>query len=238
MGITLAFLGILGFFVGLVLSVIGLIRKKKMKGGLVLGISIVVFIIGFIMVPTNGNESSKDKEKVETAAKPKEETPPTEEKEVKEEPVKEKPVTAQTEANEESPSEAQNATIEAFKSNDFMKFADAFYRLSAPERSNVYRSTVEGAMVTWTGIITDLETVKDSIIVMGKTDAYNGADWITLGNENADLVPYVIIVEMNDPSVKTGLKKGDSITIQGEIGARGDMELKFNWKLYKGEIVK
>ncbi|MCK1987182.1 hypothetical protein MPH48_03590 [Lysinibacillus fusiformis] len=170
----------------------------------------------------------------EEEVKPKEETP-TEEKEVKEDPTKEKPVTAQTEA---SPSEAQNATIEAFKSNDFMKFADAFYGLSASERSDVYRSTVEGAMVTWTGIITDLDTVKDSIIVMGKTDAYNGADWITLGNENADLVPYVIIVEMTDPSVKTGLKKGDSITLKGEVGARGDKEVNYNWKLYKGEIVK
>ncbi|WP_342530097.1 hypothetical protein MKX57_16190 [Lysinibacillus sp. FSL M8-0216] len=169
----------------------------------------------------------------EEEAKPKEETPSTEEKEVKEEPV-----TAQTEVNETSPSEAQNATIEAFKSNDFMKFADAFYGLSASERSDVYRSTVEGAMVTWTGVITDLETIKDSIIVMGKTDAYNGADWITLGNENADLVPYVIIVEMTDPSVKTGLKKGDSITLKGEVGARGDKEVNYNWKLYKGEIVK
>jgi hypothetical protein len=173
----------------------------------------------------------------EEEVKPKEETP-TEAKEVKEDPTKEKPVTAQTEATEASPSEAQNATIEAFKSNDFMKFADAFYGLSASERSDVYRSTVEGAMVTWTGIITDLETVKDSIIVMGKTDAYNGADWITLGNENADLVPYVIIVEMTDPSVKTGLKKGDSITLKGEVGARGDKEVNYNWKLYKGEIVK
>ena len=119
-----------------------------------------------------------------------------------------------------------------------MKFADAFYGLSASERSDVYRSTVEGSMVTWTGTITDLETIKDSIIVMGKTDAYNGADWITLESNNADLVPYVIIVEMNDPSVKTGLKKGDSITLKGEVGARGDMDMKFNWKLYKGEIVK
>ncbi len=173
----------------------------------------------------------------EEEVKPKEETP-TDEKEVKEDPTKEKPVTAQTEATEASPSEAQNATIEAFKSNDFMKFVDAFYGLSASERSDVYRSTVEGAMVTWTGIITDLDTVKDSIIVMGKTDAYNGADWITLGNENADLVPYVIIVEMTDPSVKTGLKKGDSITLKGEVGARGDKEVNYNWKLYKGEIVK
>lgn len=168
----------------------------------------------------------------EEDAKPKEETP-TEEKEVKEEPV-----TVQSEGKEESASEAQNATIEAFKSNDFMKFAEAFYGLKAPERSDVYRSTVEGAMVTWSGIITDLDTVKDSIIIIGKTDAYSDADWNTLGNENADLLPYVIIVEMNDPSVKTGLKKGDSITLKGEIGSRGDKEAKFNWKLYKGEIVK
>ncbi|GAB0170564.1 cell envelope integrity protein TolA [Lysinibacillus sp. CTST325] len=77
MGTKLAILGIFGFFVGLVLLVIGFIKKKKMKGGLVLGISVVVFIIGFIMVPTNGTESSKDSkdnEKVETTAKPKEET--------------------------------------------------------------------------------------------------------------------------------------------------------------------
>ncbi|QPQ29925.1 cell envelope integrity protein TolA [Lysinibacillus sp. JNUCC 51] len=106
MGTTLAFLGILGFFVGLVLLVIGLIRKKKMKGGLVLGISIVVFIIGFIMVPTNGIESSKDskdKEKVETAAKSKEET--REEKaarEAKEAEDKEQKANEEAEAKEKS----------------------------------------------------------------------------------------------------------------------------------------
>ncbi len=43
---------------------------------------------------------------------------------------------------------------------------------------------------------------------------------------------------MTDPSVKTGLKKGDSITLKGEVGARGDKEVNYNWKLYKGEIVK
>ncbi|MGE7092994.1 hypothetical protein ACQKII_16375 [Lysinibacillus sp. NPDC048646] len=78
MGYLLVFLGMFGVIVGLVLLVIGLIKKKKMKGGFVLGISIVAFIIGFIIVPTNSTEStnnSKDKEKVGTAAKPKEETP-------------------------------------------------------------------------------------------------------------------------------------------------------------------
>lgn len=147
---------------------------------------------------------------------------------------KEEPVIAEVE--EEGPTEAQKATIEAFQSNDFMKFADAFYGLSATERSDIYRSTVEGSAVSWTGAITDLETIKDSIVIMGKTDAYNGANWTTLGNEHSDLVPYVIIVEMKDPSVKTNLNKGDIVTLSGEIGSRGDLEAKFNWKLYKGEI--
>ncbi|MGN7116019.1 hypothetical protein [Lysinibacillus odysseyi] len=150
----------------------------------------------------------------------------------------EEPATTEPEDQEEGPSEDQTATIEAFQSNDFMKFANAFYDLTGPERSEVYSSTVEGATVTWTGTIADLETIKDSIVVMGKMDAYNGADWTTLGNENADLIPYVIIVEMSDPSVKSELKKGDPITVKGEIGARGDKEAQFNWKLYKGEVVK
>jgi|GEM_PF-1238706 len=108
MGTTLAILGIFGFFAGLVLLVIGLIRKKKMKGGLVLGISIVVFIIGFIMVPTNGTESSKDskdKEKVETAANPKEETP--EEKAAREKKEAEEKALAEQKAKEEAEAKAK-----------------------------------------------------------------------------------------------------------------------------------
>lgn len=108
MGTSLAILGMLGFFVGLVLLVIGLIRKKKMKGGLVLGISVVVFIIGFIMVPTNGTESSKDSkdnEKVETAAKPKEETP--EEKAAREAKEAEEKALAEQKAKEEAEAKAK-----------------------------------------------------------------------------------------------------------------------------------
>ena len=153
-------------------------------------------------------------------------------------PVEEETATTEPEVQEEGLSEAQTTTIEAFESNDFMKFADSFYELEGPERSEVYSSAVDGAAVTWSGVVTDLETISDSIVVMGKTDAYNGADWITLGQEHADLVPYVIIVEMNDPAVKTGLSKGDTITFTGEVGARGDVEMKYNWKLYKGEIVQ
>lgn len=108
MGYFLVLIGMFGFITGLVLLVIGLIKKKKMKGGLVLGISIAAFIIGLIMVPTDDTESSKDskdKEKVETTAKPKEETP--EEKAAREKKEAEEKALAEQKAKEEAAAKAK-----------------------------------------------------------------------------------------------------------------------------------
>lgn len=131
MSLLLAFLGFLGFIVGLVLIVIGLIKKKKMKGGLVLGISVVIFIVGFILTPVDGTESGKQAdthEKVETVTKPKEETPEekaareakeAEEKALAEQKAKEEAeVRAKVEAEAKAKAEAErNAKLEALKIN-------------------------------------------------------------------------------------------------------------------------
>ncbi|WP_053075720.1 hypothetical protein [Lysinibacillus sp. LK3] len=123
MSLLLAFLGFLGFIVGLVLIVIGLIKKKKMKGGLVLGISVVIFIVGFILTPIDGTESGKQAathEKVETVTKPKEETP--EEKAAREAKEAEEKALAEQKAKEEAEvrakAEAERiAKLEALKIN-------------------------------------------------------------------------------------------------------------------------
>lgn len=131
MSLLLAFLGFLGFIVGLVLIVIGLIKKKKMKGGLVLGISVVIFIVGFILTPVDGTESGKQAdthEKVETVTKPKEETPEekaareakeAEEKALAEQKAKEEAeVRAKAEAEAKAIAEAERiAKLEALKIN-------------------------------------------------------------------------------------------------------------------------
>lgn len=235
-----------------VLLIIQFIKKDKTKGKKqlkFLGISFAVMMVSvvgygistdsFDLETTTTEKVDSEKKDVAAEVKKAEETPEeiNETKEVMVEveekktetsaPVEEKVVEVSTE---------QQNVIEAFKSNDFMQFVEAFYSIEGPERGDLFRTTVEGARVTWSGIITDLETIKDSIIMIGKTDAYNGEDWITLNNEYKELVPYVIIVEMNDPSVKESLKKGDTITLTGEIGARGDEKMFYNWKLYKGEI--
>lgn len=131
MSLLLEFLGFLGFIVGLVLIVIGLIKKKKMKGGLVLGISVVIFIVGFILTPVDGTESGKQAdthEKVETVTKPKEETPEekaareakeAEEKALAEQKAKEEAeVRAKAEAEAKAKAEAERiAKLEALKIN-------------------------------------------------------------------------------------------------------------------------
>ncbi|MCR6522443.1 hypothetical protein [Lysinibacillus capsici] len=131
MSLLLAFLGFSGFIVGLVLIVIGLIKKKKMKGGLVLGISVVIFIVGFILTPVDGTESGKQAdthEKVETVTKPKEETPEekaareakeAEEKALAEQKAKEEAeVRAKAEAEAKAKAEAERiAKLEALKIN-------------------------------------------------------------------------------------------------------------------------
>lgn len=52
-------LGFLGIIVGIILLILGLILKKKMKGGLVLSISIILFIIA-ILIPSKATEDTKE----------------------------------------------------------------------------------------------------------------------------------------------------------------------------------
>lgn len=102
-----------------------------MKGGLVLGISVVIFIVGFILTPVDGTESGKQAdthEKVETVTKPKEETPEekaareakeAEEKALAEQKAKEEAeVRAKAEAEAKAKAEAERiAKLEALKIN-------------------------------------------------------------------------------------------------------------------------
>ncbi|UOK62229.1 hypothetical protein MT997_28585 [Paenibacillus sp. OVF10] len=67
---------------------------------------------------------------------------------------------------------------------------------------------------------------------------YNGEDWTTISTEKQDMMPYTFIVELRNESMKNGLKKGDKVNLKASLDSRGDKELKYNWKLYEGEVVK
>ena len=85
-------ISLLGMITGVVFLILGLIKKKKLKGGIVLGVSVLLFFVSLIMPAPEGS-----KEKVEVASKTQEEL--NKEKEVeqakKEEEAKEKAVAEQ-----------------------------------------------------------------------------------------------------------------------------------------------
>lgn len=94
-------ISLVGMMAGLVLLVFGLIKKKKLKGGIVLGVSVVLFFASLLMPAPEGS-----KEKVEVASKTQEEL--DKEKEAKQ--VKKE---AEEKAKEEAQKEEERIAKEA-----------------------------------------------------------------------------------------------------------------------------
>ncbi|MBE7682223.1 hypothetical protein [Paenibacillus sp. P13VS] len=119
---------------------------------------------------------------------------------------------------------------------DFMPVVEAYFSLPKDQKSSTWDTYMVKKIVNWSGTIADLETIEDSIVVYGG-DNYNGEDWTTISTEKVDMMPYTFIVELKDKTTKSGLKKGDKLSLEASLNSRGDKELKYNWKLYDGEIV-
>lgn len=135
-------------------------------------------------------------------------------------------------------SEEQRKVAELMESNtDFLPVTEAYFALPKDQKSSTWDSFMVKKIVTWSGTIADLEAIGDSIVVYGG-EKYNGEDWITISTEKKDMMPYTLIVELKDKSMKNGLKEGDKVTFKASLDSRGDKALQFNWKLYEGEIVK
>lgn len=119
---------------------------------------------------------------------------------------------------------------------DFDKFVDAYYLLSAGDRTSVFENDLMDKHVKWTATIADLDSLRDSVIFV-QTQKYNGQNWDSLFNGDRDSMPYSIVLELKDLDSKKSLKVGDEYTFTGVIGARGDIGMCFNWKLYEGEVL-
>ncbi|MCK6075362.1 hypothetical protein [Paenibacillus silvae] len=120
---------------------------------------------------------------------------------------------------------------------DFLSVVEAYFALPKDQKSSTWDTYMVKKIVTWSGTIADLEAIGDSIVVYGGED-YSGEDWTTISTEKLDMMPYTFIVELKDKTTKSGLKKGDKVNLKASLDSRGDKELKYNWKLYEGEIVK
>ena len=121
-------ISLLGMMAGVVLLILGLIKKKKLKGGIVLGVSILLFIVSFMMPAPEGS-----KEKVEVASKTEEElkqekatseakkeeenkVKEEEERKVKEKELAEQKAKEEAKANEEANKKEEEQKVKADES--------------------------------------------------------------------------------------------------------------------------
>lgn len=56
MGAFIGIIGVIGIIVGIVLIVVGLVKKKKLKGGIVVIISLVLFVTGVAITPKQNTD--------------------------------------------------------------------------------------------------------------------------------------------------------------------------------------
>jgi len=150
----LGIIGFLGIIVGIVLIVIGLIIKKKRKGGLIFIVSFFIFLIAIILGITKNEASDKIKEPVVD----------TEEK---------------VETEEVTLTDTQKETISAL--NDFQLFI-SHYKGLGNYKTPTWDNYLNGERVTWKGTI--MELGGQQVYIWGSegyigqtwTDVSNGSD--------------------------------------------------------------
>lgn len=74
---------------------------------------------------------------------------------------------------------------------------------------------------------------------------YSVSLWLIYGENTRDMgrlvtwtMPYTFIVKLKDRAMKNNFKNSDKVIVKGVVSSRDDKEMQYNWKLYKGEIVK
>ncbi|MBB6446519.1 excalibur calcium-binding domain-containing protein [Bacillus benzoevorans] len=119
---------------------------------------------------------------------------------------------------------------------DFLPLVNGYYGLPKEIRSEIYDNYIVKKEVSWSGVVADVDAISDSLVIYGNTDSYNGENWAVISDEKKDMLPYVFIAELKNEAEKQGLKNGDTVTITGVVGSRGDKDLQYNWKLYESTV--
>lgn len=116
----------------------------------------------------------------------------------------------------------------------FLKFTDAFYKLTQRQRNMVFEEEVSGERVIWTGIVLD-DTFKSRVAIYGGNGVYYG-DWSDISN-NRDKLQHIFFAQFPATIKSLGIKRGDRIVVEGIITHRGDTHKPMHWKLQLCEVL-
>lgn len=213
-------------------KIIGFRSRKKWK--MLLSSIIYISVLLFIVTLFNGNDDD-NQEKANSKSTEQLTSPKKQAEEATSSPEKEENKTEHKENSKQSKSAKEFINLTK-KDTEFRKYVNKFYSLPSNIRSSIYDKYVYKHTVTWKGTVADF--FSDTIIVYGgESKDYNNEDWASLSSEKAELLPFVFIAELKDRSQIKNITMGQTLQVKGEIGSRGDIDFKSNWKLYKGEII-
>ncbi|MET4560737.1 outer membrane biosynthesis protein TonB [Lysinibacillus parviboronicapiens] len=200
-------ISLLGMMAGVVLLILGFIKKKKLKGGIVIGVSVLLFFVSLLMPAPEGSKEKVEvasktqeelnKEKEAEQAKKEEEKKALEEKKAKEEEMiakkeeKEAKIEEERKAKEAKLKEEQAAKAKAEK--EAKEKAEANKQKTETKPEKIQTTTKENSNVTLANeakkVITDKlgkknNQKKDTVKSYAVTEEGNGKAFIVELNAN------------------------------------------------------
>ncbi|KXH86960.1 hypothetical protein [Sporosarcina sp. HYO08] len=121
---------------------------------------------------------------------------------------------------------------------DFLPFVEKYYSLPETEQIKIYEKSVHGkSVLNWSGVVVDIFG-NQIIIYAGDPVLYNNEDWGTITLVRPELVPYSLVVSMQENEQIAEVNPGDVVSITGQIAVQGSEQEQSVWVLEKGLIIQ
>lgn len=219
----------LGIIAGIILLIVGAIKKKKYRGGLITLVSIVLFSIASFMMPDELKEkyANQEQSKAETPDKDKRVIDDDYDDEEDDDEYDDDKRKKKTNAL----SSQQKKTIKAVQ--NFPTFTKEYKKLSRSTQKKTWDKHLSGKKVTWKGYV--MEAKGKKVYVWGGA-RYNGQKWSKVKSSKKNEAYQVFLADFGRSTPKKALKPGDKVTIKGTLMSSGDPKQNMHWKLHNAKI--
>ncbi|RFA33623.1 hypothetical protein CAI16_14205 [Virgibacillus dokdonensis] len=220
----------LGIIAGIILLIVGAIKKKKYRGGLITLVSIVLFSIASFMMPDELKEkyANQEQSKAETPDKDKRVIDDDYDYDYDDE---EDDDDDKRKKKTNALSSQQKKTIKAVQ--NFPTFTKEYKKLSRSTQKKTWDKHLSGKKVTWKGYV--MEAKGKKVYVWGGA-RYNGQKWSKVKSSKKNEAYQVFLADFGRSTPKKALKPGDKVTIKGTLMSNGDPKQNMHWKLHNAKI--
>lgn len=121
---------------------------------------------------------------------------------------------------------------------DFLPFVEKYYTLPETEQMRIYEKSIHGkSILDWSGVV--IENFGNVIIIYAGDPAhYNNEDWNTITLVKPELMPYSLVISMQENAQIANVNPGDIVSVTGRINVQGNKQEQSVWVLERGLIIQ